>query len=522
LKLSRFLGELEVTKPTFFTSGIASMDHATVATALLATSFASSLLPLTIRLLPVISQVARLIVVFRAAEPTPAASHTFETQLQGLLRELGRIIVEWTFNHFEPDDPHLMPAHLRFDGDWYRRGNTKSPRRCVATLFGTLTLWRYLYRPIHGIESSIFPLEIRLGLAVGRATPALAERAAHAAADSTQGTVLADLKRDHAVVWSVDTLGAVIAVTWDGMAPQFHDAQVTRVLAWLEQARASRGSRKPVLAVGRDGVFVPIRGDDSYRKAATATLSVYDRAGVRLGTVYLGRMPEPGQATLSDQLTRLIIDVLTQWSGPLPRLASITDAGHHPTEYYERVLRPMHHPCRRGQRLEWEWVIDFYHACNYVYDLSETLFGDARKAQAWARKMCRWLKSKPRAVYRILHSAAAIRSWRIVRGQTKAYEKAYGYLRDHIGELDYTEYRRDHLPIGSGVTEAACKTVFSQRLKRSGMAWSEEGGQRIVDLRVIDLSGVWSQVHQSYLQSKMLPEEGGQNGNAKRRHEKAA
>ena len=53
-------------------------------------------------------------------------------------------------------------------------------------------------------------------------------------------------------------------------------------------------------------------------------------------------------------------------------------------------------------------------------------------------------------------------------------------------------YRRNHLPIGSGVTEAACKTVFSQRLKRSGMAWSVEGGQRIVDLRVIHLV-LWGQ-----------------------------
>src|ERR1700730_8090492 len=136
--------------------------------------------------------------------------------------------------------------------------------------------------------------------------------------------------------------------------------------------------------------------------------------------------------------------------------------------------------------------------------------------------MCRWLKSKPRAVYRILHSAAALRSRRIVPGQTPAYEKAYGYLRDHIRHLDYTEYRRNHLPIGSGVTEAACKTVFSQRLKRSGMAWSEEGGQRIVDLRVIGLSGEGGQVHQSYLQSKMLPEEGAQEGKAKRKPKKAA
>jgi hypothetical protein len=497
------------------------MDHATVSATLLATAFAGSLLPLTLEILPVISRVAQLIVAFRAAEPAPSACHQFETQLQATLRELGRIIVEWTYNHLEPDDRHLMPNHLRFDGDWYRRRD-KSPNRSVATLFGTITLWRYLYQPVHGVERAIFPLEIRLGLAAGRATPALAERVARAAVDATQGTALAGLRRDHDVAWSVDTLRAVIAATWEGMAPQLHDAQVAQVLAWLGQADRSRGSRKPVLAAGRDGVFVPIRGDDSYREAATATLSVHDRAGKRLGTVYLGRMPEPGQATLSGQLTTLITAVLAGWSGPTPRLAYVTDAGHHPTEYFEEVLRPMEHPRRPGERLEWEWVIDYYHACLYIHDLSEALFGDARRAQAWARKMCRWLKEKPRAINRILHSAAAIRSRRIVVGKTKAYRKAYGYLRDHIRHLDYTEYRRDHLPIGSGVTEAACKTVFSQRPKRSGMAWSEGGGQRIVDLRVIHLSGVWSQVYQSYLQSKMLPEGPTQEGKAKRKPKNAA
>ena len=68
--------------------------------------------------------------------------------------------------------------------------------------------------------------------------------------------------------------------------------------------------------------------------------------------------------------------------------------------------------------------------------------------------MCRWLKSKPNAISRILHSAAAIRSRRVVPGQSKAYRDAYGYLRDHIKHLDYVRYRRNHLPIGSGVTEA--------------------------------------------------------------------
>jgi hypothetical protein len=497
------------------------MAQATVAAALLATPFAASLLSLTLRLLPVIARIAHLIVNFRTAELTPSACYQFETELHDSLRELGRLILEWTYNHLEPDDRHLMPGHLRLHGDWYRRRD-KTPNRSVATRFGTVTLWRYLYQPIDGVERSIFPLEIRLGLAAGRATPALAERVARAAADSTQSTVLAALNRDQGVAWSVATLRAVIATTWEGMAPHLHAAQVAQVLAWLEQADASRGSRKPVLAAGRDGVFVPIRGDDSYREAATATLSVYDRAGRRLGTVYLGRMPEPGQGALSGQLTRLITDVLAGWSGPLPRLAYVTDAGYHPTGYYERVLKPMRHPSRPGEPLEWEWVVDYYHASEYIHKLSRALFRDPRRAQSWAWRMCRWLKTKPRAISRILHSAAAIRSRRVVAGQSKAYRDAYGYLRDHIKHLDYVRYRRDHLPIGSGVTEAACKTVFSQRLKRSGMAWSVEGGQRIVDLRVIDLSGVWSEVHRSYLQSKRLPEERTQEGSGKRCPRKAA
>jgi hypothetical protein len=497
------------------------MDHATLTTALLATPFAAALLPLTLRLLPALSRIAQLIAAFRAAEPTPAACHHFETQLQAALREIGRIIVEWTFNHLETDDPRLLPAHLRVDGDWYRR-RAKTPNRSIATLFGTITLWRHLYQPIHGVERAIFPLEIRLGLVAGRATPALAERVARAATDATQEVVRAALKSDHGVAWSVATLRAVIAATWEGMAPHLEDAQVEQILAWLEEARTSRGAREPVLAAGRDGVFVPIRGDASYREAATATLSVYDRAGKRLGTVYLGQMPESGQETLSDQLTRLITAVLSQWTGPLPRLAYVTDAGHHPTEYFERVLKPMRHPCRPGEALEWEWVLDYYHASEYLHKLSVTLFGDPRHARDWAQKMCRWLKEKPRAINRILHSAAALRSRRLVVGRSKAYREAYNYLRKHIKHLDYVGYRRDHLPIGSGVTEAACKTVFAQRLKRSGMAWSVEGGQRIVDLRVIQLSGVWSEVHQSYLQSKGFPELPTQGSSGEQEPKKAA
>jgi hypothetical protein len=443
--------------------------------------------------------------------------------LQELLRELGRIIVEWTFNHLEPHDRKDLPGQIESGGTWYRR-RSKTPNRKVATLFGTITLWRMLYQDVHGVEPSIFPLEIRLGLESGRATPALAERAARAAVTAPQDAVLATLRADHGVSWSVTTLRAVIAAVAAGMGVHRPEAQAARLLSWLEQADQSSGSRKPVLAVGRDGLMLPIRGQACYREGATATVSVYDRRGRRLGTVYLGRMPEPGQGTLSGQLTTLIEAVLRTWGGPAPRLVYITDGGIHQARYYRRVLRRMNDPRHPGRRLQWYWVIDYYHACEYITKLSEALFCGAQQGANWARRMRRWLKEEPRGIYRVLHSAAALRRRRVITSAAKReqYRSAYAYLRKRMRWLDYVGYRRDHLPIGSGVTEAACKTVFTQRLKQSGMTWKGEGGQWIVDLRVIHLSGVWSEVYRSYLGSRERLAIRTQGTTAKRKASKAA
>jgi hypothetical protein len=470
-----------------------------------------------------LTEIGRLIVQFRRAGPTPQGCHRFETRLQEQLREIGRIIVEWTFNHLEPHDRQDMPGQMESRGTWYRR-RSKTPNRSVATTFGTITLWRMLYQDIHGVEPSIFPLEIRLGLEAGRATPALAERAARAAATSTQGAVLGVLREDHSVRWSAATLRAVIAGVAAGMEVHRHDAQAERLLSWLEQADRSSGDRKPILAVGRDGLMLPIRGQACYREGATATVSVHDRSGQRLGTVYLGRMPEPGQGMLSRQLTALIEAVLRGWTGPPPRLAYITDGGHHQSQYYRRVLKRMSDPQGAGRRLKWHWVIDYYHACEYVSKLADALFSDPREGASWAGKMRRWLKEKPRGIYRVLHSAAAIRRRRILVGTAKRqqYRAAYAYLRKRMRWLDYRRYRRDHLPIGSGVTEAACKTVFTQRMKQSGMTWNLESGQWIVDLRVIHLSGTWNEVYQSYLRSKVPAEMATQGTTAKRKPPKAA
>jgi hypothetical protein len=121
--------------------------------------------------------------------------------------------------------------------------------------------------------------------------------------------------------------------------------------------------------------------------------------------------------------------------------------------------------------------------------------------------MRRWLKCEPNAVFRILHSAAKYKSelWLTRQEEEEAYRNASQYLNNHKSFMDYQEYRRLGLPIGSGITEAACKTVFTQRFKESGMSWGIEGGGVILTLRLAAMSQVWKTVYCKYLASRPLP-----------------
>ena len=71
-----------------------------------------------------------------------------------------------------------------------------------------------------------------------------------------------------------------------------------RQIDWLRQAFRGKGKYDPVLAVGRDGNHTPMTHGE-YNEASTTTLTVVNRRGKRLGTVYLGRMPQEQQTTLS-------------------------------------------------------------------------------------------------------------------------------------------------------------------------------------------------------------------------------
>jgi len=52
--------------------------------------------------------------------------------------------------------------------------------------------------------------------------------------------------------------------------------------------------------------------------------------------------------------------------------------------------------------------------------------------------------------------------------------------------MDYAQFIRNNLPIGSGI--AACKTIVKQRLCQSGMRWKELGASIVLGLRTLVLT----------------------------------
>ena len=457
-----------------------------------------------------------LILQFVAGGGTPASMWQVEKELLASLRELGRKAIEIAVNRLEPESPDALPKRVEHEGVEFSRKNAKTCERGgIGTLFGEIELQRFSYEPLSEAKDagmkSFVPLLERLGIVAHNATPALAEVVARDAADRPEDQTLLFLKHRHGVDWSPQTLRAVRAAVAKGIDEHLLAAQAKRLLEWMKAA-AKIG--RVILCVGRDGIFLPIRGqkDDRWKEGAVGTITVLARVGrgrtKRMGTVYLGQMPSPQQLSLSRDLTSLLNQVLTQWDARNLELVYVTDAGYHPTEYYEQVLEPMEDPKRPGKRLAWQRIVDFYHASQRIWQLAPILFRDSAAANAWARRMCHVLKHEPNAVHKILHSAAALKSTPLRGKARENYNKAYYYLLNHRDGMDYCEYRRKCLPIGSGITEAACKTVFTQRFKCSGMTWKRTtliddapltGGQAVLILRLAALSGVWDDVFESYI-----------------------
>ena len=129
-------------------------------------------------------------------------------------------------------------------------------------------------------------------------------------------------------------------------------------------------------------------------------------------------------------------------------------------------------------------ILDFYHAAEHLSDWAKAWHpDDAAAAAARAAAWCHRLKHAGGPA--VLAALTALD----VSGQSAAVQEAHrqlvGYVTNQVHRMDYPAYRAKGWQIGSGPVESACKQVVGQRLKGSGMRWSEAGADALCHLRAI-------------------------------------
>ena len=68
-------------------------------------------------------------------------------------------------------------------------------------------------------------------------------------------------------------------------------------------------------------------------------------------------------------------------------------------------------------------------------------------------------------------------------------ERELAFFRKHRHRMRYHALKQQGIAIGSGIVEAANKTLVTQRMKRSGMRWCIVGGQAVLTFRALLKSG---------------------------------
>ncbi|HEY5870897.1 MAG TPA: hypothetical protein VI542_35895 [Candidatus Tectomicrobia bacterium] len=432
-----------------------------------------------------------------AAEPSEDFDQ-IEQELHRLFVAAEREALGHELSRFDLDVPRV-----EIDGERYDQ-----VLRCETTYnsaVGPIRVERSLYRHPSG-GYALCPLEFNAGMIEGYWTPLAAKQASWAVAHLTpkESEELFDMLGNMTPSKSsLDRLPKALSTHWE-----VHRVPFEVSLRQDESVPPEAVS----IGVSLDGVMVPMKDGDrqgkreqakakgkspsgpaGYQEVGCGTVSYYDRDGERLLTRRMSRMPESHKATLKDQLTAEIMSALIE--RPDLRVVKLADGATDNWTYLSDTL-PFGDEC-----------LDFYHASEHLSDALAAAYGqDTPRYHERFETLCGVLRDDSEGVNKII---AALSRLRTRYPRREAIHKAVAYFREHRHRMPYARLRAQHLPIGSGVVEAACKTLVSQRLKRSGMRWREAGGQAILTFRALCQSDrfdrAWSLLSATYKRPVGLP-----------------
>jgi hypothetical protein len=133
-------------------------------------------------------------------------------------------------------------------------------------------------------------------------------------------------------------------------------------------------------------------------------------------------------------------------------------------------------------------IVDLWHAREHVWKVARAVYGaGTAQVTAWAEQACDWLVQGN--IETLVAEIAGLPPISPEPGTTRSVPQIeMHYFITNAARMRYPAFRQQGMHVGSGIAEAACKTVVSTRAKRSGMRWSPEGLDALLALHTTVLN----------------------------------
>lgn len=454
-------------------------------------------------------QTERLIALVQAAIQEGKRIDEVERELFQELLQLGyTLLTGFVQGH---GDGNVGPTTTDKDGKTCQRLPDKHRRRYVS-VFGELSIERFVYGTREGQKFDAIPLDQRLGLPARDFSYLLEDwcqrlciKEAFGEAQQSLATLLglqmgvrtleamnqrvaefSDRFRDQQPQPPAEEEAAILVVTADGKGVPMRRPLEERVRGHHRRKKGEKANKKQMSYVGAVYTIAPfVRTakdviDEVFRrdKAKDRPRPQHKRVRVEMTERLEGEEVQNGQETLFALLSDDVVRRNRDYHRPA---VCLLDG--------ERALWDKHDeylPFTLG-------ILDLYHVMEKLWLAAHAWHAEGSDAtqKFVTDRLQLLLEGKVNEV--IAGLSRRLRTHEVSKEKTQTVQKVIGYFRNNREHMRYDEYMAAGYPIGSGVVEGACRHVVKDRMEQSGMRWTVPGAQAMLDTRSIYLNGTWDE-----------------------------